>query len=105
MMLAVPVVLFEMTLALSASDRMPVFDVKPGCTAATSLMSLDPKRQKLCLVDEATARAAVAKQWSRFPAGDRTRCSAEAQLDGTPSYVELLECLTLAREAAASDTW
>ena len=26
---------------------------------------------------------------------------AEAQLDGTPSYVDLLECLTLAREAKA----
>lgn len=45
----------------------------------------------------------MAKKWSSFPAVDRTRCAAEAQLDGLPSYVDLLECLTLAREAKAED--
>jgi hypothetical protein len=85
------------------SDKMPAFDVTGSCRAATSLMTLDPGRQKLCLADEASARAEVAKRWSSYPAGDRRRCSAEAQLDGSPSYVDLLECLTLAREAKAED--
>lgn len=105
MMIAIPALLMGATLAVPIADRMPTFDVGPGCRAATTLMTLDPKRQKLCLDDEASARAQVAQQWARYPAGDRTRCTAEAQLDGLPSYVDLLECLTLAREAKAEDTW
>lgn len=78
---------------------MPVFDVGPSCQAATALMSLDPERSKRCMEDEGSARAEVAKQWIGFPVDDRRRCSKVAQLDGSPSYVDLLECLTLAREA------
>lgn len=105
MMLALPALLMELTLAVPVADRIPVFNVEPGCRAATTLMTLDVGRQKLCLADEASARAQIGKQWARAPAGDRTRCAAEAQLNGLPSYVDLLECLTLAREAKEGDTW
>jgi hypothetical protein len=103
MMFPVPALLLGLVLTTPVSDKMPAFDVTGSCRAATSLMTLDPGRQKLCLADEASARAEVAKRWSSYPAGDRRRCSAEAQLDGSPSYVDLLECLTLAREAKAED--
>lgn len=99
MKLSIPLAFFGMTLAASAAESVPVFDVGPGCHAATSLMRLDPERSKRCMDDEASARAEVAKQWSSYPAADRRRCSTEAQLDGLPSYVDLLECLTMAREA------
>ncbi|GJE45788.1 hypothetical protein [Methylobacterium soli] len=100
MMLALPAIL--MGAALAVADRMPDYDVRPSCHAATSLMSLDPKREARCLDDEASARREVAAQWAGFLPADRVRCAAEAQLDGTPSYVDLLECLTLAREAKAT---
>lgn len=103
MMFAVPALLMELALTVPVSDKMPVFDVRGSCRAATKQMTLDAGRQKLCLADEGTARAEVAKHWSSYPAGDRKRCAAEAQLDGLPSYVDLLECLTLAREAKAED--
>lgn len=103
MMFAVPALLMELALATPVSDTMPVFDVRGSCRAATQQMTLDAGRQKLCLEDEGSARAEVEKKWSSYPAGDRTRCAAEAQLDGLPSYVDLLECLTLAREAKAED--
>ncbi|AIQ92511.1 protein of unassigned function [Methylobacterium oryzae CBMB20] len=103
MMFAVPALLMELALATPVSDTMPVFDVHGSCRAATQQMTLDAGRQKLCLEDEGSARAEVEKKWSSYPAGDRTRCAAEAQLDGLPSYVDLLECLTLAREAKAED--
>ncbi|GJD49259.1 hypothetical protein OPKNFCMD_1989 [Methylobacterium crusticola] len=98
-MLPVHGLLVGAALWITAADRVPVFDIKPGCHAASTLMDLAPDREQRCYEDEASARAEVAKQWARFPAGDRQRCTAEAQLDGTPSYVDLLECLTLAREA------
>ncbi|MHC2020289.1 hypothetical protein [Methylobacterium sp. CM6247] len=104
-MLALPALLIELTLALPIADRVPVFDVEPGCRDATTLMALDAGRQKLCLADEATAHAQVAKQWASYPAQDRTRCTAEAQLGGLASYVDLLECLTMARKAKAGDSW
>ncbi|MGH1587674.1 hypothetical protein ACRBEV_04100 [Methylobacterium phyllosphaerae] len=103
MMFAVPALLMELALVTPVSDKVPTFDVRGSCRAATKQMTLDAKRQKLCLADEGSARAEVAKKWSSYPAGDRTRCAAEAQLDGLPSYVDLLECLTLAREAKAED--
>src|SRR4051812_32354591 len=101
MMLALPAVLMGAALAITVAERMPDYDIRPGCHAATTLMSLDPKREAQCLNDEASARSEVARQWAGFQPTDRTRCAAEAQLDGTPSYVDLLECLTLAREAKA----
>ncbi|MGU3543685.1 hypothetical protein [Methylobacterium sp. A52T] len=103
MMFAVPALLLELALTTPVSDKMPVFDVHGSCRAATKAMTLDSGRQQLCLQDEGSARAEVAKKWSSYPAVDRTRCAAEAQLDGLPSYVDLLECLTLAREAKAED--
>jgi len=103
MMFAVPPVLLTLALTMPVSDKMPTFDVRGSCQAATQQMTLDAGRQKLCLADEGSARAEVAKHWSSYPAGDRTRCAAEAQLNGLPSYVDLLECLTLAREAKAED--
>lgn len=99
MTFAFPLALVATVLIAPVSDRMPSFDVRPGCQAATDLMSLNPERAARCLDDENSARAEVAKQWASFRPGDRQRCSAEAQLDGAPSYVDLLECLTLARES------
>ncbi|MDR7039161.1 MULTISPECIES: hypothetical protein [Methylobacterium] len=100
-MVVVGLALLAATVARPAADQVPEFDVRPSCHAATSLMTLDPKREKRCLDDEATARSEVARQWASFPGVERQRCAAEAQLNGMPSYVDLLECLTLAREAKA----
>jgi hypothetical protein len=42
------------------------------------------------------------KGWSAFSGADRTRCTAEVS-DFASSYVELLECLTMARDASAME--
>ena len=99
MTVAFPLAVVAALLVAPAAEKMPTFDVRPGCHAATDLMTLNPERAKRCIDDEMSARDDLAKQWSSFPPGDRQRCSAEAQLDGAPSYVDLLECLTLARES------
>ncbi|WP_236960648.1 hypothetical protein [Methylobacterium durans] len=101
MMPVTAVALFGATLAVTVTDHVPNFDIRPSCHAATSLMTLDPKREARCIDDEATARTEVTKQWASFSATERQRCTAEAQLNGMPSYVDLLECLTLGREAKA----
>lgn len=99
MTVASPLILAATLLIVPVVEKVPTFDVRPSCQSATGLMDLNPERAKQCLNDEMSARDALVKQWSGFPAGDRRRCSAEAQLNGEPSYVDLLECLTLARES------
>ena len=54
---------------------------------------------KSCVRDERNARKALIKSWARFAMQDQTRCTEETNLDGTPSYVELLTCLQLAADA------
>ena len=48
--------------------------------------------------DEKSARDDLAMNWETFVASDRRVCLAETMSDGTPSYVELLECLNIARD-------
>jgi hypothetical protein len=51
-----------------------------------------------CMEDEKSARDDLAMNWQTFVASDRRVCLAETTSDGTPSYVELLECLNMARD-------
>jgi len=78
----------------SAEQRLPVFDVRPECRAVASVMPV----QK-CLDDEQSARADLEKKWSGFADGDRGHCIREASAGGSPSYVDLLTCLELTRDA------
>lgn len=77
-----------------AEQRLPVFDARPECRAVASVMP-DQK----CLEDEQSARAELEKKWSSFTDGDRGQCIGEATAGGNPSYVDLLTCLELTRDA------
>jgi hypothetical protein len=81
-----------------AQQRLPVFDVKPECRAGGSVM---PDQQ--CVADEQRARAELEGKWSSFTNGDRERCVGEATAGGSPSYVDLLTCLELAKEVRELD--
>ena len=78
----------------SAEQRLPVFDVRPECRAGASVMPV----QK-CLEDEQNARADLERKWSGFADADRGHCIREASAGGSPSYVDLLTCLELTRDA------
>ena len=77
-----------------AEQRLPVFDVRPECRAVASVMPV----QK-CLQDEQSARVELEKNWSSFADRDRGHCIGEATAGGSPSYVDLLTCLELMRDA------
>jgi hypothetical protein len=59
-----------------------------------------------CMNDESEALTELQKQWKQFSLGDGQSCTAEQAdivgLSSMSSYVELLECLVLARDAAAN---
>jgi hypothetical protein len=55
---------------------------------------------KRCMDDEEKARAKLATEWDKFAHSDRTECTALARLGaGMQSYVELITCLEMAKEA------
>jgi predicted lipoprotein with Yx(FWY)xxD motif len=80
------------------AQGVPNLKVEQGCLQVSSgpdkLTTFDQ-----CMAEENSARDRLAKNWETFVASDRRVCLAETTSDGTPSYVELLECLIMARDA------
>ena len=52
-----------------------------------------------CLDDELQAQETLAKSWSSFKAGAQKDCVEVTRIGGAPSYVELLTCLELDKQA------
>jgi hypothetical protein len=91
------------TLLLPVSDVVPTLNVEPSCRAAAKMGdSLDATLQS-CMRDEREARTKLETEWSQFPADNRARCVATTQTGGTASYVEVLTCLEMARDAAKDE--
>jgi hypothetical protein len=59
--------------------------------------------QQTCLEDERAARADLMKEWGQFSAQDKAICTDQST-NYHPSYVELLTCLEIARDAKSYTT-
>ena len=53
------------------------------------------------MVDERTAEDALKQGWSKYNAADKTQCVGNVKTGGPASYVELLSCLEIMRDAKA----
>jgi hypothetical protein len=84
--------------AVAAVDRVPTFDTRPSCADAASDVSVT-RTSAICQQSEQQARAALVSQWQKFPVADKRNCVAETNVGGFPSYVQVLVCLELARDA------
>jgi hypothetical protein len=81
-----------------AAQGLPNFKVEQGCREVSSGPNKLTKFDK-CMEDEKSARDSLAKNWETFVASDRRVCLNMTASDGTPSYVELLECLKMAGDS------
>jgi hypothetical protein len=93
------------TLVLAVADQVPTLNVEPGCRAAARMghsLSLDTSLRQ-CLVDEKGARQELEKEWTQFSPALRQRCVATTLSGSDASYVEVLVCLQMGREAAKLD--
>ena len=79
---------------LVAADQVPNLDVRPDCPA-TDIADMS---QQTCLEDGRAARNDLMKEWGQFPAQDKAMCTDESK-NYHPSYVELLTCIEIARDA------
>ena len=89
------------TLLLTVADKVPALDVETSCRAAAKMgdrLSLDATLRQ-CLADENSARDELEKQWTQFPVALRQRCVSTTETGGDPSYVEVLVCLQMGRDA------
>jgi hypothetical protein len=83
-------------------DGPPELDVSISCRAAARGSVTVGGDRQACLNDERTAKDALAKDWSSFSPLARTQCVGMNRTGGPPSYVELLVCLEIMRDAGKS---
>jgi hypothetical protein len=82
-----------------AADGVPKLNIEPSCKAAgVAGMALGRTTQS-CLNDENTAHDQLTKDWSTFSAADKSHCLSMISTGGSPSYVELISCLEMSRDA------
>ncbi|ANY77140.1 hypothetical protein BB934_01990 [Microvirga ossetica] len=79
---------------------VPTLDVTSSCRAATNLHLTDGQDYNTCMQDEQQARNQIRKGWSSYSPAIRARCTGEATTGGSPSYVDLFECMDMAKDAA-----
>jgi hypothetical protein len=82
----------------SAADSAPKFDIARECRSEGGSKAVQEK----CAEAEAEARDQLQPLWVQSGAADRANCVGETSMDGTPSYVELLTCLEMARDVKKS---
>jgi hypothetical protein len=82
-----------------AADSVPKFDLERTCRPAAAAAVLPGRDATACERDKRDARSKLEHGWARYNAAQKGQCSGFAALDRAPSYVELLTCLEMAKQA------
>ena len=99
MLLHLPIAIMATLSPVAVSDTVPNFDVAKECRfEGGSTADIDR-----CHQDEATALEQLKANWAQFTGVDKSTCHSFATVGGFASYVELLTCLEMAREANNTD--
>ncbi|MGA8825187.1 MAG: hypothetical protein WB613_20410 [Pseudolabrys sp.] len=93
-----PIILTASHVVLAA-DTVPKFDVERTCRPAAAAGILPGRDSSACQRDENDARSKLEQDWTQYTAAQRNQCAGFAGLDRAPSYVELLTCLEMAKQA------
>jgi hypothetical protein len=94
MLLHLPIVILASFPLTEIADSVPKFDIAAECKSEGGAAAI----QQQCAADEAQARDEVQPLWTQSAAIDKAQCIQETSMDSTPSYVELLTCLEMARD-------
>jgi hypothetical protein len=85
--------------AAAFADSPPRLDVTASCSAAARGAISAGRDKESCLADERAAQDILTEGWSDFSAADKTLCIGNVKTGGPASYVELLSCLEVMRDA------
>jgi hypothetical protein len=83
-----------------AARSLPKLDIKATCRRAQPLSGAEKSAYQSCLNDEIAAQKQLSRTWFSFKSGPRVICTQETKIGGAPSYVELITCLELDKQAA-----
>ncbi|THD71882.1 MAG: hypothetical protein E7813_04980 [Bradyrhizobium sp.] len=98
MLMHLPIVILASLPFTTVADSAPKFDIARECRSEGGSQAIQEK----CTEDEAQSRDQLQTQWMQFSTRDKAVCMQETSIDGTPSYVELLTCLEMARDVKKS---
>jgi hypothetical protein len=95
MLLHLPISIMATLSPVSVSDTVPKFNIVRECRLeGGSTVEFDR-----CSEDEGAALRELQQAWAQFASADKSNCIVATTIGGFASYVELLTCLEMAREA------
>jgi hypothetical protein len=77
----------------------PELQVVSSCEAAGRGAVVLGRNKEACLADETAAQDTLKQNWTKYAANDKTQCVGMTKTGGPASYVELLSCLEIMRDA------
>jgi hypothetical protein len=99
MFLHLPIAILATLSPIAVSDTVPRFDTVRECRIEGG-PSVDQAR---CSRDEAAALRQLQEAWAQYAGADRKTCATEATIGDFASYVELLSCLEMTRDARSAE--
>ncbi|MBV9520255.1 MAG: hypothetical protein JO068_19285 [Hyphomicrobiales bacterium] len=84
---------------VAQAGSLPKLDINATCRRAQPLSGGERSAYQGCTDDERQAQKELAKSWSSFKASAQSNCLQVTRIGGAPSYVELLTCLQLDKQA------
>jgi hypothetical protein len=100
MFLHLPIAIMVTLSPIAVSDSVPQFDIVRECRFEGGSKATFDR----CSQDENTALSELKKEWAQSSGTDEKTCMATTTTGGFASYVELLTCLEMARDAASPNT-
>jgi hypothetical protein len=97
-MFPIPQMIISVVTTLIAVDSVPNLNVEPSCRHVVARAS-PIRTMEACLHDEEQAPDQLRREWARFTATEKSECVEVAKLAEEPSYVALVSCLELRRDA------
>jgi hypothetical protein len=86
---------------IALADGPPRLNVGPSCEAAARGAIVVGRDKAACMGDEDTALDTLKMNWSKYVSADKNQCVGTVTTGGPASYVELLSCLEVMRDARA----
>ena len=82
------------------ADGPPKLNIGSSCDAAAKGAISAGRDKEACMGDELAAQEMLAKNWAQYSRAHKTQCVGMTT-QGGPSYVELISCLDIMRDADA----
>jgi hypothetical protein len=99
--IAIVVVSLGLQVGFAVADGPPKLNVGPSCNAAARGAISLGRNTAACMGDERDAQDQLTNNWSQYSRAHKTQCVGMTTRSGTSSYVELISCLDIMKDAAA----